>query len=308
MKHYFWIILIASFFNISCEENFSPKTDFKEEFILNCVLKSDSTTHIATFLRTYDVEGFNPQTNIKNPFISGANINIQHKGNTYPFRDTLLPINTKYGELINAYVVNFRPNTFDSVFISAKYDNNILSSKLKIPAAVFTESDPISVGIGNKDELILKWKHREKGVYYYPRLTLSYRKRDNLSNLLTMEVPIGFKEENGKMMPLYSTQIRGTSVTYSYETIEWTILEATKDEEKSNYKIEKLQLELMIIDQFLASYYSSSSGYLDNLSIRLDEANYSNINGGLGIFGSYLIINKTVGFTASYLIRLGFTP
>jgi hypothetical protein len=37
----------------------------------------------------------------------------------------------------------------------------------------------------------------------------------------------------------------------------------------------------------LAAYYSSLNGFLDEYSVRLDEQVYSNINGGIGIFGAY---------------------
>lgn len=309
MKKIIYLFLSSLIF-ISCEENFAPKTDFVEKLSINCIVRGDSATHIATLLRSYDVESFNPLSNDSSTFIKGADIKIEHKGNIYVFRDTIIASqNKRYGDSINAYVVNFRPATFDSVKITANYNNKALTSSLKIPAAVFVENDPHSIGIGTLEELRLKWKQRDPGLLYYPRMTLYYKKRDDPAKQLQINVPVGFITKNGNEIPFYAQPTRGSTLTYTYDIIKWAIEQAVNNDlDRANYKIDRLSFELMLIDQFLSSYYTSANGYLDNLSIRLDEANYSNISGGFGIFGSYIVVRKTITFTSGFLVGVGITP
>jgi len=67
-------------------------------------------------------------------------------------------------------------------------------------------------------------------------------------------------------------------------------------------------MELLIFDPSFAGYISTTNGFLDNLSIRLDEPNYSNVNCGLGIFGAFCYSQMTVGLSSDYLQSLGYTP
>ncbi len=86
------------------------------------------------------------------------------------------------------------------------------------------------------------------------------------------------------------------------------MLQVSNGDDKSNYKFLYIDLELLIFDQFLAGYISTTNGFLDNLSIRLDEPNYTNISGGLGIFGAYQYNDFQITLSNDYLSNLGYTP
>jgi hypothetical protein len=71
-------------------------------------------------------------------------------------------------------------------------------------------------------------------------------------------------------------------------------------------RIISARFELLSFDEHLSNYYSSTHGYLDEFSIRLDETVYSNIEGGMGIFGSYYKSERLFPIYASYIASYGF--
>ena len=60
--------------------------------------------------------------------------------------------------------------------------------------------------------------------------------------------------------------------------------------------------ELVEMDLPLSKYYESIHGGIDSYSISLDQFTYSNITGGLGIFGSRRIISNNWSLDPNYII------
>ena len=80
------------------------------------------------------------------------------------------------------------------------------------------------------------------------------------------------------------------------------------DNNKSNYSVEiKPKVEVLVMDEALSRYYSSTSQSLNDLTVRLDENDYTNIEGGYGIFGTYITKQYTaISFIATYLESFGY--
>lgn len=57
------------------------------------------------------------------------------------------------------------------------------------------------------------------------------------------------------------------------------------------------------MDRALSNYYESIHGSADSYSISLDQPVYSNISGGLGIFGSKRTISKWWNLDPNYIAR-----
>ena len=80
------------------------------------------------------------------------------------------------------------------------------------------------------------------------------------------------------------------------------------DPNKKDYKIYGAVFTLMIFDENISNYYSTTNGFLDDFTIRIDEKDYSNIQGGLGIFGTYRTQSTGAVFTHNYIKSFGYTP
>ena len=108
--------------SFSCDDNFNPKAPFKEQYVLNCIIRGDSASQIAILSKTYDVSGFDPNTNNIDPSISGAQVYLKWKGTLYQLRDSSIARTdtSRYKDPIKFYYTNaFTPAAHDSVEIIA---------------------------------------------------------------------------------------------------------------------------------------------------------------------------------------------
>ncbi len=89
-----FLLLVTVF--ISCEENFSPKAEFEEEYILTCIIGAyspyESISPLVEIFHTYDVDGFDPGVNIIDPILSGAEVSLEYSNENYFYlgEDTLM--------------------------------------------------------------------------------------------------------------------------------------------------------------------------------------------------------------------------
>ena len=65
-------------------------------------------------------------------------------------------------------------------------------------------------------------------------------------------------------------------------------------------------LELKVFDKNLSTYYLASGRLFDNYSIRLDSKDFSNISGGSGIFGSFIVQKMSIVFAFEFLAVYGY--
>jgi hypothetical protein len=140
-------------------------------------------------------------------------------------------------------------------------------------------------------------------------MKIIYQKRNETPVVThSFEVPIDYSSVNGIETPVYPGLSPAAGIEFVRSNIDKAMLQVSNGDVKSNYKFLWINLELLIFDQFLAGYISTTNGFLDNLSIRLDEPNYTNINGGLGIFGAYEYNVFQISLFGQYLENLGYTP
>ena len=66
--------------------------------------------------------------------------------------------------------------------------------------------------------------------------------------------------------------------------------------------------EVKVYDTALGIYANSIQTFEDEFSVRISEPNISNINGGFGIFGSYISEKFDIEITSNYISSFGYTP
>lgn len=312
-KNLLLFICIASMLiSFSCDDSFNPKAPFKEQYVLNCVIRGDSASQIAILSKTYDVSGFDPNSNYTDPSISGAQVYLKWKGTLYQLRDSSIARTdtSRYKDPIKFYYTKaFKPAANDSVEITAiPAPGVLLSSKTKVPYNVSYGNSPWLI---KGDEIVLdfRWTAYDLNVYYLPRMKIIYQKRNEIPVVThSFEVPLDYSSVNGIETPVYPVLSPVAGIEFVRTNIDKAMLQVSNGDIKSNYRFLRIDLELLIFDQFLAGYISTTNGFLDNLSIRLDEPNYTNISGGLGIFGAYEYNVFQISLFNQYLENLGYTP
>lgn len=311
---------------LSCDDNVNPKTDFRDIYALNCVIRGDTSVQVATITHSYNVDGFDPLTNSDDPFIKGAKIKLfyQTTGETFTFRDTSIAreAGSRYSTPLNYYYIkNFRPQYESPISIEATLPNGkVLTSKsmtLFVSRYVIEDRNyTIPVPNFGGKYLNFSWSPvvpstKDEKIYYVPELIIRYAKIQNgISVELQKKVPLYYISGKDGEFPLYpSIQSNITSVSFDTLTIRRSLEEISAgDPNKGNYIIRKAAFRLLITDRNLAIYYAAQKTFLDEFSVRVTQPEYTNIKGGLGIFGTLNSTQLEVTIKPEYIRKFGYRP
>ncbi len=310
----FFLLVLGFFFFVSCEEEVFPKGELLNKYVLNCILDGHSSFQVAYLSRSYEVEGFDPYENHEDPSVRDAEITLNYEGNIYYFRDTLLTNSTnRYGNNQHFYYLdNFTPEANKPVTITARIpDGTILQSAettfpRKLRRGNFYRSDSLMpLGSPIKTQLFFKWGDFAESVYFIPKLTIHYsRVIDGVEKYFWVEVPQSI-EGNEKRFPVLAI---GDNTDYSIKAFDYmfdSIAEEGVDREE--YRIHGAKFTLLIPNSSLAIYYSAAKTFSDSYSIHLTEPEYSNIEGGLGVFGSFSKFELPIRIFPHYIEAFGYS-
>ncbi len=313
------ITLLAIF--ISCDDQVNPKTDFKQIYVLNCVVKGDTTFQIATISHSYDTSGFDPTTNTNDPFISGAKIKLFYNDSVFVFRDSLSARQdiTQYTTPIHYYYLKkFQPQDSKPISIEATLPNGtVLKSATETfsLSAFYFNNQNITYPSGTSGNAIsFSWNSLDNNgpnvvIYYAPELVIFYSKIFNgVKTEFQKKVPIYYTYGGLEGPPIYPPiQVNQLSIIFQGFVIDQAMKEISQDDpNKENYTIEKAAFRLFILDKNLAAYYAAQRTFLDEFSVRFSQPDFTNISGGLGIFGTYSVKQQDIQLDNSYISSFGY--
>ncbi len=309
-----YLMFVLGLFAISCEEDFNPYGDFKEKYILNCILRGDSTSQILFLSKSYNPANFNSSLITDDVSIKNADVKILIGDSVYFFKDSTINRSdtVRYKTPLNFYFndkLELIPNKDIEVEVLLSSGRRIRSSTKAPPKILFDQrsSDVISNESSNIFQFI--WNVAFTGQFFYPKMVITYaKKKDGISTIMTKEVPINYNSNGGHETPVYpgiSVQsilnIQKQSITKALEEI------SQGDPNKQNYTIyEFAVVNVLAFDQNLSRYYSTTNGSLDDLTVRVDENDFTNVDGGYGIFTSYLEGEYKIKFLPTYVQSFGY--
>ena len=313
--------LLSSIFCItllvySCSDSFNPYGEFREDYVLTCILKSDSSFQIATLSHSYRGDGNDPSSNTEDPSIIGADIRIWLGDSVYIFRDSSVARTepSQYDTPFHFYYnSNFTVSPFENIEIEAVLQDGIrlkASSRASGNISFTSESDIIIPAAGGSNLVRFFWDQQDEGMFFSPQLAFRYRQNENGNMIEKIKiVPIEYKQQNGEEIPIYPEPSNKTNVNYQLDAISKALEEISEnDPDKGNYSIyEKPIFTLFAFDMNLSRYVSSTNQAFDDLTVTVNESDYTNIEGGLGVFGSY--VDKTykdIIFQEIYIESFGY--
>jgi hypothetical protein len=302
-------LIFVIFIFTSCEEDFNPFEEYQERYVFNCILRGDTTLQVATVAKTY-YSGFDALSNTEDPFLKGADIRIWYGDSVYLFSDTSIARSdtSRYNSQFNLYKCDKFSAEFNQT-IEAEImlpDGKRLKSSIKTPArTLFESSSATTIPAGTTTSFRIGWTNSTSGIYFLPDFSIFYYKKEgNLQVRYIKEVPAYYENDT----PVYFTPIRQTSVTLTIETLLKALEEISGNDDKSNYTIKLTPVfKVAAFDEALSRYYSVTSQTFDHLTVRVDENDYSNIEGGYGIFGAFTSTQYTnLKLYSSYITSLGY--
>ncbi|MCL5029544.1 MAG: hypothetical protein M1480_11080 [Bacteroidetes bacterium] len=308
--------IFLSLISLSCQEDFSPKTDFKERYILESYIDLDydrymNTQVYATVSRLYNVEGFDPSQNKIDPSVSGAEIYLNYREILYKLQeDTNKTVITKYGTNQIYYYANLQ-NIYPSynVSLTAKMpDGKVLTAQTQLLEGIqLGFSYNFDRGFTTKinrflwgDAFTISWNNINDHLYF-PQLLIPYVKLSPSGNekKYFYEVPYTFIKQNGRYEPVFPSFTLDNSISYDYAAIDSSMVVLLQSG-YAKYIFGYIMFQMVEMDNSLSKYYESIHGSLDQYSVNLDESVYSNVKGGLGIFGSRRTLSVSWRFDSTY--------
>ena len=300
---------------ISCEENFVVQNEFKDAYVLNCLVNATSTKSLATISRTYEVKDKYSGQNYSERLIANALVYIKHGNDTIVFKDSTTTLTDSDGNEreVNFYYTNELRNTRsrDLFIVAVLPDGDTLKSETTVPSRIifdYSFTGELVLSDEEFESFTIGWKDEfNDSPYYDPRLKIVYYKLiDGEYVMFTKRVPIKYDEYDGKKIPFYISPSFSKRITYSMDVFSDMMVQISDgDPDKQNYFISYAEIEVYTYDQFLTGYYIGSH-FLDKYSIRLDEIDYSNIEGGYGLFASYDKVSQKIAIDPRYIKKYGY--
>lgn len=316
MKKYYLIIILFSLLFISCEEEFDPKGTYREKYILNCIVRADTTLQFATVLKSYNVDGFDPFVKTEEVTIPGADIRIFYRNQAFRFKDSTIFRNdtSRYNTPMNIYYTeDFVPNFGDSIEIRAVLPNGrVMTSITKLPnRIIFPTGNTRLIPDDIRGNPTFLWPKSQNVEWYLPRFVIVYRITENgvPGPNRRIEVPFRTANLNGVEQPYYPVITGSNQIRFQQSLFDETMRELGKTvANKADVTVFGAVLELIVFDESLSIYLSSTNGYFDEYTIRVDENDFTNIKDGFGIFGSFIKQQSGVVLENSYVRSFGYSP
>lgn len=319
MKLYLKNILLLTLlsFLFSCSEDFNLKSEFKQQYVLNCIINGDTTYQFASISRTFDVEGYDPSVNENDLTVKDAVVNILYNGSDYLLQDTIVS-NTDGSESFFYYTNSLQLESNRTLSIEAAIsDGTILKSSTTTPKAgnltFFPEHVITDYSIGhNTIGQTIFWEitNPENNLaLFLPSLKIIYYKKESGIDIKKEKmVPLYYYNSiDGEVLPFYPIVTELNQITFDITVLNQALNEISGDDTiKANYKIDAALFELYILDRNLAPYILTSQSFTDGYTVLLDQLDFTNIIGGYGVFGSFFKKNLKISFDVDYLESFGY--
>lgn len=319
------LLFAASLMLNSCEENFSPKAPVENGFALACIIKmSNSELGIvgnveAVVRKVYDVEGFIPQRPDSSTFVRNVKLTFYKGTHAYPMTDSVMTIiNNKLktipiDKFIPVLAPSFVGNEACRIVAVLPGGKTLSADAVMLRDKRFELSRTFNHGLTGKvnefywgKTLTISWGDPyNSGHVFFPKLLINYI-MDSVS--YTKEVPLTYISRNGKFSPVMPGPVYVPEVTYDYASLDSAMTGIGNGIAiKKKITVISCTLSVTEYDRNLSSYYASTNGYMDSYSIRLDENTYSNVNGGVGLFGILLTTKTSYAVDRDYIRSFGYS-
>ncbi|MFI5237768.1 MAG: hypothetical protein ACHQLA_07520 [Ignavibacteriales bacterium] len=308
-------LFITSLFIVSCEEDFNPYGDYVEKYAFTCILKSDMSFQTATLLKSYRPDGFDPYSYTEDPSVIGADIRIWYNDSVFVFNDSSVARTdtSRYNTPFSFYyssAFNVKPRKTIEVEILLPNGKRLHSSSATPGDIIYNDQSDVIIPVGGKNIIQLIWNNIDDGTFFSPRMAIRYKQNIN-GEIVEKEkdIPVEYIPEGNDFVPVYPAPGSYTTIIYNLDAIEKAMQEISEgDPDKQNYSIyQKVLFKLTAFDSPSSRYLSSTGGTIDDLTVSVDVSDYTNIEGGFGLFGSYSRKNYTkLRFLESFITSFGY--
>jgi hypothetical protein len=275
--------------------------------VVYAILSAQTDTQYVRLYSTYNPEGFDPYTSKVDKAITDASVTIRNEDTAIQYRDTTVERYNKarYRDDIRAYIVyslNIKPGSRYDLEIDSRSFGKITANLLvPFPGRLTVTNAYVFRGLGQKEEdiYVVAWiRYATAGfmVRYY--LDFDILEAGQWVSR-RIEVPSGVVVvDNSKRIFSYPQLQRrktgtenllresGEGVSLSRKAFELTVADLYTRYSTFAVRVRGLCFVLTQVEPNLCSYYMVSNSFQDPNTVRMDMPNWTNINGGVGVFGA----------------------
>lgn len=307
--HVILLLLIIS----GCEENFSPKGDFEENFALTCIIRGDTSLQIASLFSSYMVDGYDPAVNDINPAYFGADIRLWYRDTVYVFEENRIYNPYNPDSIFHYYYLDkFKPvDKGELLEIEATLKNGKrLKASCYTPGSLefdFQKTSSILPPV-NTNNFNVFWTSEDVDNFYIGRLKIKYFENTVDSSVVQrwLYLPVRLVDNNGESIPIYPVVSKARVISYNMNAVNYAFQDLSEKFSEGNITVSTLGIiEVLSLEKNLSHYYASILE--DNkYTVRVNESDYSNVEGGFGIFGSLNKETRSIRIQPDYISSFGF--
>ena len=315
------LLIIGIMFFESCSDEFSINAPAEDVYVLNCILRTNSSVQYAIISKNvYTNNGVSPTSNSVDQYIQGANVKIIYNDSAFVMRDTTIQIIELGSETpVNCYYIKDLNIKDKVVKIEATLANGkVLKSTISVPFATiyparyYFPRDYYS-GFSAQQYYTWVWSFRNSmitNVYNLPQLVIYYKKYESGTYIdKKILVPLAYNYDT-KNYGIFSNGVYPSynfSCATTLKTMNKTMQDISGDDPyKNNYIITKVIFNIIGLESHLARYYFANNTFREGFSIKLRQTDVSNIEGGKGIFGAYCSYSKVFVVDSIYVKSFGY--
>lgn len=303
-----------------CNSPFDPRGPFRSEPVLYCILVGNQSVQYVRLDQTYDPPTLNPLDNTEDHPIVGAVVSILSNGRVIQFHDTTVSRDnpSRYSSEVHAYVcdsllpightlyaINVQAATFQEIHAEVVFPETSLVNV----ESITTFSYPLSP---SSHDVLIHIKLSPEVYGYVLKIFLQYRVYAGGQWVLKeSEVPFQIQHYDCVSFQPFYPVLKARDETadaeftiYEKEAYKAIVQAIRAPFARDSLLFDSVVLRLTQVDRPLYAYYSTVNGFRDSTSTREDMPDYTNVKGGLGVFGC--VTTQNVSFPI--IDTLGYTP
>lgn len=297
-----------------CNEEFNPVAEFKEKYSLNCILRPDDSVQVVVITKNYKKEEIDEKQSIKSFSVNNAFIRIWYKDKVAIFKQNtgeVLQSNVPEGAYYHKgmEIIQGEKYEVEAVLPNGKKLKSTLSIPINVSSNYKSTSDKIPATNNSPDSINFSWKINHSSLLSLPKFKLYYVKKDNNGTKTAnyIEVPFQYINVNGIDVPYYPQPSYSQLARIHIKNVEnkFNDIEPVYNL-RNKIKVVGIVCQIRVFDSNLSRYYASTNQFKETASLIIDEPDFSSIDGGFGIFGTFINKNFSVLFDNNYIKNFGF--
>ena len=296
----FLLFLAAAALFAACEDDFTPKSDFRKQLAVFAVLDPAMAVQTVRLEWSYDAAVGAISSPLTETEVAEAEVKIVQGGSTFVFSDTV--VTNAAGTRVRAWINReLRPQSERSYRLTVTVPgHDPVTSTIVLPSRLYVRADPVRPDTGvatiRAYHGVTTFTNPPAAFYYRAWLeVVKWNFGDTLRQ--RVEIPLYHSEATGTWT--YTSPSREEEQIWSTNMLRYMADQIIAAEDSVLAK--RVHVTCYGLEQQFYSYYKIVRGFEDPLSVRLDSPDVSFIEGGLGVFGG--VVSDSVEYNYYRFIR-----